>query len=306
MRITIVGAGVVGMTTALALEERGHHVEIVANAPPLASVSAVAGALWFPYRAGPPQRVAAWAAHTQRWLAALAADPATGVDRVVGWEITADAATEPTPWWAAGLDVERATAPVTDAPVGWRYEAARVEPAVFLPWLRSQLRARVVHRTVTDLAAEPGELVINCAGLGARDLAGDPAMVGLLGQVVICEPAGVDLRTAITDDRDPHALFYLIPRRSELVLGGCAIPWPAERPAVVDHVLTRRILDHAAALGLPVGEVRDVRVGLRPYRPEVRLERDPADPRVFHHYGHGGSGYTLARGSADELAALVT
>jgi D-amino-acid oxidase len=41
---------------------------------------------------------------------------------------------------------------------------------------------------------------------------------------------------------------------------------------------------------------------LRPYRPEVRLERDG---RVIHNYGHGGSGFTLCRGCAEDVVALV-
>ena len=54
-------------------------------------------------------------------------------------------------------------------------------------------------------------------------------------------------------------------------------------------------------------EVLEHRVGLRPGRPEIRLEReDPADgvPRV-HNYGHGGSGVTLSWGCAEETLRLV-
>ena len=106
----------------------------------------------------------------------------------------------------------------------------------------------------------------------------------------------------MTDERDPAALFYLIPRRDELVLGGCSLPWPPGTPPAVDPAITRRILAHAGALGLPVGAVKRVRAGLRPYRPEVRLERVG---RIIHNYGHGGAGYTLSRGCADAVAALV-
>jgi len=43
------------------------------------------------------------------------------------------------------------------------------------------------------------------------------------------------------------------------------------------------------------GEIRDVKHGIRPVRPQVRLEREG---RVIHNYGHGGSGFTLSWGCA--------
>ena len=306
MQVTVVGAGVIGLATALVLEEHGHDVRIVAAAGADATVSSVAGAVWFPYRAGPPDRVAAWAARTRGWLEELARIPAAGVDVLDGYELTPDEGlAPPIPWWAAGLGVTRAPAPVTGGPLAWRFRAPRAEPARFLPWLAGRLRARVERRPVLDLAAEPGDAVVNCTGLGARELAGDDLLHPLLGQVVITACGGVDRAVTITDDRDPDALFYLIPRRDELVLGGCSRPWPPGAPAEVDPALTARILDHARAFGLAIGPVRDVRVGLRPYRLTVRLERDPAHPRVIHNYGHGGAGYTLSRGCAEEVAGFL-
>jgi D-amino-acid oxidase len=44
------------------------------------------------------------------------------------------------------------------------------------------------------------------------------------------------------------------------------------------------------------------KVGLRPARPEVRLER-VGD--VVHCYGHGGAGVTLSWGCAREVAELL-
>ena len=49
-------------------------------------------------------------------------------------------------------------------------------------------------------------------------------------------------------------------------------------------------------------EVVGHKVGLRPARPSVRLER-VAD--VVHCYGHGGAGVTLSWGCADEVVSLV-
>jgi D-amino-acid oxidase len=144
--------------------------------------------------------------------------------------------------------------------------------------------------------------VIDCAGLGARTLAADATIAPLYGQIVIAAPGAADLGVTITDDREAD-VFYIIPRRDEVVLGGCAL---AEIPATTpDPAITARILAHAARLGIAVGPVLRERTGLRPFRPTVRLERDPASPRVLHNYGHGGAGFTLSRGCAEELAGLL-
>ena len=49
------------------------------------------------------------------------------------------------------------------------------------------------------------------------------------------------------------------------------------------------------------------RVGLRPFRPQVRLEAEPSGsgPLVVHNYGHGGAGVTLSWGCAREAAGLA-
>jgi len=293
---------VIGLSTALALEEHGHDVRVVAAAAEDAITSAVAGASWFPYRAGPPARVAAWAATTRAWLDPLVADRAAGVDLVTGYEITDETSDAPPPWWAAHVEVSRAPAPVTGAPMAWRFQSACIEPLRMMAWLTARIRGPIERRQVTDLAAEPGEVVVNCSGLAARELAGDPEISGLLGQVVIVEPGGADRTFTLTDHRSIEEVFYVIPRREELVLGGCTLPWPPGAQPVIDPAITERILGQARALGLAVGPVKRVRAGLRPYRAEVRLERDG---RIIHNYGHGGAGYTLSRGCAEEVAQLV-
>jgi D-amino-acid oxidase len=300
MEVTVVGAGVIGLSTALALEEHGHTVRIVAAASGAATTSAVAGAVWFPYRAGPAHKVAAWAGRTATWLGDLARHaPDAGVDLLTGYEITTD---DSDPWWKDACEIRRVAAPVSGAPGSWMFVAPRCEPAIFMPWLERQLRAPIEIRAVTDLAAEPGDRVINCTGLGARELCGDTALQAIQGQVLITASGDVDLATTITDDRDAEQIFYVIPRRGELVVGGIARPWTGAGLPPVDDAITERVLRQAASLGIRIGEIRAVRTGLRPYRPEVRLERDG---RIIHNYGHGGAGFTLCRGCAEDVIALL-
>ena len=302
MHVTVVGAGVIGLSTALALEERGHDVRVIAAADGGSTTSAIAGAVWFPYRAGPAHAVNRWAARTRDWLEQLARTaPESGVDVLTGYEITSDDAT---PWWAdaTGGTVARVPAPVTGAPQSWQFRAPRAQPALFLPYLASRLRMPIERRTVTSLEAEPGDIVVNCAGLGARELTGDTQLVPLLGQILVADRGGVDVATTVTDDRDPESFFYVIPRRDELVLGGCSVPVAPNTLPAPDPDISARIVAHAARLGIPIGAVRTERVGLRPYRPEVLLERAG---RVVHNYGHGGAGFTLCRGCAEDVVGLL-
>jgi D-amino-acid oxidase len=310
MQVTVVGAGVVGLTAALALTEAGHDVHVVAAVTGQATTSGAAGAIWLPFRAGPPAAVNRWAARTRDWLETLAAiEPDAGVD-LLDVVLLDDGAR---PWWADAVGpLARAPAPITGAPAAWRFRAPRIDPRLHLPWLAARLPRAVEQARVTRLADVPGDAVVNATGLGARALTGDTALIGVYGQVLVTEPGALDAGVSISDDRDDDALFYTIPRASrpglaaEVVIGGCALPRPDDDPLVPDAAIRARVERHAAALGLRPGAVLRERAGLRPVRPEVRVERDPHDPRVIHDYGHGGAGYTLARGCAEDVVALLT
>ncbi|HEY9394844.1 MAG TPA: FAD-dependent oxidoreductase, partial [Nocardioides sp.] len=85
MRVTVVGAGVIGLSCAVRLLEAGHEVSVIGRERTSGTTSAVAGGFWFPYLAEPRDRVTAWAAETFRELARLAEEePEAGVRMVHG------------------------------------------------------------------------------------------------------------------------------------------------------------------------------------------------------------------------------
>jgi D-amino-acid oxidase len=303
VRVTVVGAGVAGLTTAVELERRGHDVEVVAEARGDAITSSVAGAVWFPYRAGESPRVLEWAHRTRERLALLATtDPAAGVDLLTFYECDED---EEPPWWSTGLPVDRVRAPVGGAPPAWRFVAPRAIPAMHLPWLEAQLRRPIRHARVDALAELTGDAIVVCAGLGARALARDPGVHGILGQVIVVLPGTIPLDVSFTDERGPAPIFYSIPRRDSVVLGGLSVAFSGDVAPPPDPAVTARILDQCRALGWEPGAIVRERTGLRPVRAIPRVERDPIDPRVIHNYGHGGAGYTLAFACAEDVAALL-
>lgn len=303
-RIVVVGAGVVGLSCAVQLLESGHRVDVVARDLPLETTSAVAAAIWYPYRALPQDRVAAWARTSYSVFDAIAApveyggSPEAGVRMVVGTEVFRTRQSQP--WWRAAvpsLDRETALPPGYDD--GWTFVTPVVEMPVYLTWLAG--RVSDLGGTITRMnlrALPPGaDLVVNCSGLGARLLGADRTVVPVRGQVVLVEQVGLDRWWL-----DAAGPTYVVPRSHDIVVGGTDQEGDWSRTPSPESAA--EILQRATRL---VPELRDARVlrhkvGLRPVRPAVRVERAG---HVIHCYGHGGAGVTLSWGVAEEVASLV-
>lgn len=297
-RVIVVGAGVVGLTCAVRLLQAGHRVDVVARDLPLETTSAVAAALWYPYRALPQDRVTAWGRTSYDVFATLADDERTGVRMLTGTEVLREH--QPDPWWRGAVpSLDRETALPPGYADGWTFVSPVVDMPVFLRWLVARVEELGGTLTRMNLSALPadGSLVVNATGLGARHFGADPAVHPVRGQVVVVEQVGLDRWTL-----DRSGLTYVVPRAHEVVLGGTEVEGEWSRtpdPAVAEQVLHRAT---ALVPALEGARVLRHKVGLRPARPGVRLER-VGD--VIHCYGHGGAGMTLSWGSADEVAGLA-
>src|SRR5260370_34649096 len=146
------------------------------------------------------------------------------------------------------------------------------------------------------------DLVINCAGIGARELMRDLDLEPHRGQVAIV-PKIDKMKCAIVCDDDP--LMYAIPRTNDCVFGGTN---EVSDNLEADPATTDAIVDECSrALDIEAPRVLRERVGLRPFRKSgVRLESGKlSDGRtVIHNYGHGGSGFTLSWGCAENVFQL--
>jgi D-amino-acid oxidase len=335
MRITVLGAGVIGLTSARRLAAAGHSVRVIADRSGVESTSGAAGAIWLPYLAQPVDRVAAWGRASYNWLSDLAAsEPEAGV---VGrrWLYVATDDDEALPFEEAlpeeaGLEYVPASELPAEAhllageaarpPAGaWRFLAPVVHPPRHLAWLAKGSSGgfdlEIQPGRVASLDALPGELVVNCAGPRAGALVDDPELTPTLGQVVVAATMPAPFGWA--DERWPDRVFYGFPRDGDAILGGCSVPGtildptgerPWERPGRPEprEELSRQIAERwrRAGASLPSSLVSSLRVqaGWRPVRSEVRVEREG---RVIHNYGHGGAGYTLAYGCAASVVELA-
>ncbi|MFD3932467.1 FAD-dependent oxidoreductase [Streptomyces sp. NPDC058614] len=321
--VIVVGGGVIGLTTAVVLVESGRRVRVWTREPAERTTSAVAGALWWPHLIRPKALARHWALQSLSVYEELAARPEeTGV-RMVEGVLGESRLDEQGSWAAARVPGLRASTAEEYAGTGLWARLPLLDMLVHLRWLRERfLRASearwgsprtksgggaVEVRLVTDLADVAAPVVVNCTGLGARELVPDPAVRPARGQLVIVENPGVTTWLASTDS-DTGASTYFFPHGDRLVLGGTADEdnWSlTPDPAVAAEIVKR-----CAALRPEIAGARVLghRVGLRPVRDTVRLEREPlADGRVLvHNYGHGGAGVTVAWGCARETAALAS
>ncbi|RZU77145.1 D-amino-acid:oxygen oxidoreductase (deaminating) [Micromonospora kangleipakensis] len=309
--VLVVGGGIIGLTAAVRLRERGARVTLLAADDPADTVSAVAAAVWYPSHTEADPRVLRWAAETHAELGRQAEAGVPGVVARPTRMLLRRPGAGP-PWWAA------ATADLVARPgsgpysTELRFTAPTVEMLPYLGWLRQRfasaggrlLRGRL-DRLTDGFALAP--TVVNATGLAAGRLADDPAVHPARGQVVLVANPG--LTTSVRDEENPAGITYVHPRRHDVVLGGTFEPgeWDTRPDPAISAAIRRRCV--ALVPELAAAPVLAERVGLRPARhggPRVAVAPEgPPGRRLVHAYGHGGAGVTLSWGCAAEVARLA-
>jgi D-amino-acid oxidase len=305
-RIAVIGAGVSGLTSGVVLAENGYDVTLFASEV-MATTSAVAGAIWYPYHIKPKEKVERWGRSSYDEFVVLARDRTSGVE-LIEMNVFSIEVKRRLPRWSVGMS--RRYLPREEIPPAYRYGFAVTVPVMetplYLPYLRRRFRkaeGRIRQKTIGDLRdlTPKFDAVVNCSGYGAKTLCNDQRLRPGRGIVVLTPNPGLD--RALVYAEDPKALMYVIPRRNDCVLGGCddeiesTIVSPAMARAI--HTRCRRIEKTLPAMTSTVA-------GIRPLRSEVRLELERLDGTpIVHNYGHGGAGFTVSWGCAREVLAKV-
>ncbi|KWO87513.1 amino acid oxidase [Burkholderia ubonensis] len=349
-RALVIGAGVAGLTTALCLHKRGISVTVVGEkfAPNITSV--VAGALW----EWPPavcgyhhdevslERSKHWCMVSFRKFETLAADPATGVyirpvnfyfrNRIEEHALHLEKMNEirqhvPGFRRDPALIRENGVNPDFGLVDAYCHLAPMVDTDVYMAWLLGQVIAkniRVIQQRIEgDLQANEARLkadfgvdaIVNCAGLGAAELSGEP-MYPLRGAVIRLVNDGsriprLDQAHCVSHDHvtGVDEIVFIVPRGEDrIVLGAIAeadewrtdIGFDNHEP--IRRMYRRGIEFMPALANAEIDPGEPVRAGLRPFRHgNVRLEA-VSGTHILHNYAHGGAGVTLSWGCALEAA----
>jgi len=313
MAVVILGGGVSGLTTGICLVEAGIDVKILAPEVAETTLSAAAGAIWGPYLVEPQKLVDIWGAKTLEVLRELALVAGTGVTVPSGLMVARQ--DEEAPFWSTQLDDFVACDP-DGLPAGflkgWRFSAPVVDMISYLRYLHARFvdgGGVVEKRRVESLEEAVGgggvDAVVNCTGVYARDLVADALLVPIRGQTVIVENPGIEEFFVEERGVDPRQIYWF-PEGDVVVLGGSLEPhvWSLHP----DLAVAERIQRDCAAIEPAFEHARVIghRVGLRPARSAIRLEREEVDGvPVVHNYGHGGAGVSVSWGCGEAARDLV-
>ncbi|XP_060919876.1 D-aspartate oxidase [Labrus mixtus] len=322
VRVAVVGAGVVGFSTAVCIAGALPYCSVTLLAEkfsPDTTSDGAAGILWpvtFPDI--PLERQRSWLKDSFDHLLAIAQSqhsPEAGVMLSSGWTVFKEVPANKKPHFSDLVigfrnmtDNEMKRFP--DHKFGHAFTTLKCECSSYLPWLEKRFRkagGQVEKRKVNSLQelSNSYDIIVNCSGLGSKTLVGDSEVYPVRGQVLKVEAPW--LKHFI---RDGDGKTYIYPGIHSVTIGGTRQEddWRLE----VDEGDTQGILERCSQLEPSLSKAKVVSewVGLRPSRKYPRVEREVVRLQgrsvpVVHNYGHGAWGVTLAWGTGQDALGLV-
>ncbi|XP_043466406.1 D-aspartate oxidase [Leptopilina heterotoma] len=330
MKIAIVGAGVIGMTSAVAIKNAFPEANVTVFADsftPNTTGDGSAG-LWGPYVLGDTsdENIVRWAGDTHKWMEQFWKSPLAlevGISLTPIFRFTNDPKGYSKPCWVPLVygsqelsqdELKRINKEYKSSYTGgWQFLSYTCEPTKLLPWLMKTFKSqsgKIVRRkinTLDELKREKYNVIVNCSGLGARELAKDPQVTPVRGQVSRVNASWI-FHTLLEDNDGGN---YIITNLESVILGGTkqkndfSLSIREEDSKFIHDGCTRMIP------ALKTSEILTEWVGLRPGRPQIRLEvefennKNSQDFAIIHNYGHGGSGVTLCWGCALNVVEIL-
>jgi glycine/D-amino acid oxidase-like deaminating enzyme len=281
-RAAVIGCGAVGLTAARQLQRRGFDVTIyAASVPPdvtsnwsLAGFTPTSGLIETDRRTAEwdaQYRKAAEISYRQLQLLVGAGYGVSWIDQFAPMNEPPQPRPDPDgrPSLEAGLQPASQLLGPGEHPFPTRYAtrraSLRIEPSIYLEALMRDFESfggRIVIRkfdTPRDLAALKGPVIVNCTGLGARDLFNDQELVPLKGQLVLLVPQPeITYQTSggINLPSTPGIGIHMMPRSDGIALGGTSQRgvWTLEP----DEAERRRVVEgHIELFSKMRGEIRE-------------------------------------------------
>ncbi len=142
------------------------------------------------------------------------------------------------------------------------------------------------------------DYLINCTGLGSKQIQADNELYPVRGQVALLAPKEMD--HIFLENEKP---CYMVPRKDAIIVGGTFEEFADIEKTDLSTLEVLKENMFAIFPDLKNQQQIGSWAGLRPYRKVIRLE---AEGKIIHNYGHGGSGFTLAWGCAKTVDQIIS
>jgi D-amino-acid oxidase len=304
-KILVLGAGVIGLSSAIQLQKSGFEVEIWSMQTTPNTTSDVAAAFWLPFNAEPKDKVLKWSKSTFEYTQAnLINDALSGCVDTPFLQIAESNSTMP--WWGEIVpNLKTVSSGLPDGySYGFEFTTILFDSSIYMGYLVnkfSKMGGTIKSKEISSVDELPDCVIVNCLGLCSKEIFNDSELYPIRGQVIVAEKNGFNKIVL-----DPEKQMLIVPRKKDIIIGATVQNNDDEleiREEDTDKMLNSVINTYPDFNWKIIG----AKVGLRPARSSIRLETEIiGDKKIVHNYGHGGSGYTVSWGCANEVVELVS
>ncbi|CAN8001313.1 unnamed protein product [Ixodes hexagonus] len=321
VKVGVVGAGIIGLTTALRILETVEKVQVTimteSFTPQTTADSAVGFFLPTLIDGVADQKLRDWCVDSYNfYLQLIRTQSAEQLGLTLTPSYLYSDTYDPRPLYAEAFLEYRDLTPeeLATTPGNFKYGIYCVSISFvcrkLLPYLMERFLRRgglFVKKKLSSLDELAGDydVVVNCPGLGASSLVPDPDVTPIQGQTIrVCAPWIKNVVSA--------GDYHVCPTVDYVALGGSHVFGATSQ--VSDPEVAKDIWNNCLQLvpSLKDAEILANHVCLRPYRNPVRLEIENRVVKgsrktlpIVHSYGHGGAGITVSWGVAGDAAQLV-
>jgi len=334
--IIVVGAGVIGLSAALALSEKNYKVKVIATHFPNDPLnprytSPWAGAHFRPFPSKSPKEFeeSQLTRKTLRYFEKLAVDePQSSIQFIEGVDYLENQG-------IYGVDAKgfyegiegMEQIPNNELPngveFGAKYKTWVLNSPLYIQYLQRKLIFRYgvefIKAELVSLKqvsqAYPNSVIVNASGLGLQYNGGyDPKSFVIRGQTLLVRapPDHPYEKKTITHQSKNGLWTFVIPRPLDggLIVGGtkqvndfASVPKEADTKQLITK--SKELYPEIFINGKL--DIKNINVGFRPAREGgSRIELEKVGKQyIVHDYGFGGMGYEMSRGSAEKVAELV-